>query len=182
MKMNRLFTKEEEQFIINNYKGKLATELTKMLNDTFNKNYTCNQIRRYKIKNKLASGVCTRFYKGQIPHNLKQEKDEFIDERGYHRIKINGKWEMEARYLYEKEHGKIPSDWTVVFLDGNKNNLEITNLMAIHRRDKLVCKNKKMFSQNPEATKVGILTAQLSNKLYDIRKEEKKYDTNNNKK
>lgn len=169
--MSSVFSKEEIQFIKENYKGKSSLNLTNMLNEKFDKNYTMKQIQWFKKARRLRSGVSTRFYKGQTPHNLKQEGSEFVESgRGYQRIKHNGKWMMKARYVYEQQYGQLPNDYYVVLLDGNKDNLSLDNLMAVERRDKLVCKNKKMFTNNKEATKVGILTAQLLNKLYDLEK------------
>lgn len=172
--MSRIFNDKEQQFIKDNYKGILVADLAKLMQEKFGKKFNCEQIKRFKVKNKLRSGISTKFHKGQIPHNLKQEGDEFKENRGYQRIKHNGKWMMKHRYIYEKAYGKIPDDWDVVLLDGNLNNLDLSNLMAVHRRDKLVCMRKHLSSTNGEATKVGLLTAQLSNKLYDLEKKDEK--------
>lgn len=172
--MNKIFNVEEQQFIKDNYKGILVADLAKLMQEKFGKQFNCEQIKRFKVKNKLRSGISTRFYKDQIPHNLKQEGDEFKENRGYQRIKHNGKWMMKARYVYEQEYGELPNNYYVVLLDGNKDNLSLDNLMAVECRDKLVCKNKKLFTSNKEATKVGLLTAQLSNKLYDLEKKDEK--------
>lgn len=115
-----------------------------------------------------------RFIKGITPHNKKQIGEEFIDKAsGYTYIKIAepNTWIQKQRYIYEKYNGKIPSGYSVIFLNQNKMDFRIENLILVKTKDKLVCKNKKMFSNNPELTKLGLLNAQLINKSYEIRKE-----------
>lgn len=118
----------------------------------------------------------TCFKKGQTPHNKKQIGDEFTAKNGYVYIKIEepNKWVQKQRYIWEKYHGEIPKGYSIIFLDQNKTNFNINNLMMVRSKDKLVAKNKKLFSNDKELTKTGIYVAQLINKTYEIQNGGKK--------
>lgn len=66
-----IFSKEEQEFIRKNVKGKTVQELTKLINIVFNEDHEVNQIRNFKKKNKLRSEVDSKFKKNQVPHNKK---------------------------------------------------------------------------------------------------------------
>ena len=166
------FNKEEQQFIANNVKGNTITQLTNLFNKKFNKSIKENQIRNYKKKNKLKSGVNTKFYKNQMPHNYKPVGSEFTDDRGYVYIKIAdpNEWITKQRYIYEKYNGKIPKGYSVIFADSNKTNFDIDNLIIARDKDKLVAKNKHLIFDDAELTKTGLLIARLINETYEKNK------------
>ena len=64
-----LFASEIQDFIFKNIKGKRNTELTKLVNEKFGTNYTTGQIKNFKNRRKLSSGLNGSFEKGHIPHN-----------------------------------------------------------------------------------------------------------------
>lgn len=170
----KLFNDKEIQFIKNNVYGKSTYDLTKMFNDEFNKNLSVKQIQQFKKTNKIKSGVDCRFKKNIPPHNYKHIGDEFISKNdGYTYIKIGepNKWEQKQRYLYKKYKGNIPKNCSVIFADTNKQNFNLDNLILVENRNKLVMKNKHLFSSNKQITQTGILIAKVMNKTYDIRKE-----------
>lgn len=57
-------------------------------------------------------------------------KGRTIDTAGYIRIKINGHFIPEHRYLWEQIYGKLPFTWQVHHLDGVKTNNAMDNLYA----------------------------------------------------
>lgn len=63
--------------------------------------------------------------------------------KGYVQIKIGkDKYTSKHRYLYEKYHNcKVPDSEIVVFLDGDKRNFDIDNLIKITRGEQ-VCMNR----------------------------------------
>lgn len=161
-------TDEEIKFLKENIKGKTTDELIILMHRHFGETYKRQQIKYYKRKYGLTSGVDTRFKKKQIPHNKKNIGYEFIDTKtGYSYIKTKTGWKLKHRYLYEKIYGKIPKGYSVIFADQDKNNFDINNLILVNDRDKLVAKNKRLFTSNQELTKTGLLIAKLSNKCYD---------------
>ena len=68
----------------------------------------------------------TRFKRGNIPHNHKKVGSERIT-KGYIEIKTQepNKWQLKHRYIYEKKYGKIPDGYNLIFLDGNRQNIEL---------------------------------------------------------
>ncbi len=166
-----LFTKEEQDFIKENVPGNTIFELTKKFNKRFNKHIKENQIKNYKKRNKLKSGINSKFVKNQKPHNYKPIGSEFINSDGYVMIKIADPniWILKQRYVYEQLHGTIPEGYSVIFANQNKNDFSDDNLLLVENKDKLVAKNKHLIYENKELTKTGLLIAKLINKTSDIK-------------
>ena len=80
---------------------------------------------------------------------------EYTKDDGMILIKVGpNKWEYRQRYIYEKYHNvELPTEIMVIFLDGDKNNFDITNLRAVStpvyntiRNKHLVCNNKDVMN------------------------------------
>ena len=158
------FTEEEKQFIREHYKGIATPELTKMFNKRFNKEEANEVIRNWKKHNGLKNGVNTRFKKNQKAHNHKPIGSEFVCKKdGYTYVKIAepNTWDLKQRVIYKEAYGDMPSDYNVVFADQDKQNFELDNLILVKRKVKLMAKNKRLFFENKELTKTGMLIAEL---------------------
>jgi hypothetical protein len=72
-----------------------------------------------------------------------------LNEYGYYRSTRRDRNLFLHRYIYEKEYGKIPDDWDVHHVDENKQNNELSNLMALSKSDhtKLHQERKKNDNQ-----------------------------------
>jgi len=119
----------------------------------------------------------TMFRKGHIPHNHKEIGSERINVDGYVEIKVDepSKWMLKSRYLYEQHHNvKLTRNDVIVFLDGNKLNLDIDNLFLISRAALARFNQDKLYSDNPEMTKAAALLAVLKTKT---RVKKRKEDT-----
>jgi len=165
--MSKLFTIEQEQFIKNNVFGKTSEELTKLVNQTFNLNLTIKQIQYYKKSHKLKSGINTQFKKKQVPHNKKPVGYEFTSSDGYTYIKVAEPniYQHKQIYIYEKAYGKIPKNHSVMFLDQDKTNFNLDNLMLVRNKDKLTAKNRKLVFEDRKSTETGLLIAKLINEV-----------------
>lgn len=170
--MRSKFTEEEKQFIKDNVKGNSSFQLTNLVNQKFNKNITVKQIQQHKKTYKLKSGVNTKFQKNQKAHNHKQVGYEFVSTDGYTYVKIAEPniWKHKQVHIYEIMYGSIPTDHSVIFADGNKQNFEPSNLILVKNKDKLVMKNKHLIFKDKELTKTGLLIAQIINKASEVRK------------
>lgn len=166
--------KEQEQFLRDNVRGKTRQELADLLNQKFGTNYTVHQIKYYKQKFGLKSGINSQFQKKQTPHNKKPIGTEFVDERGYVHIKTAepNTWEWKQRYIYRTMKGEIPKGYFVVFADGDKTNFDIDNLILMKHNDVLVMNSMNLFSSDAELTKTGHLLAQVINKRCEIERGE----------
>lgn len=164
--MSRLFTLEQEQFIKNNVTNKTSEELTNLVNQKFNLSLTIKQVRQYKKSHKLRSGINTQFKKNQIPHNKKSIGYEFTSSDGYTYIKTSEPniYQHKQIYIYEQVHGKIPKNHSVMFLDQDKSNFDLDNLILVENKDKLTAKNKHLIFEDKELTRTGLLIARVINK------------------
>ncbi len=83
-----------------------------------------------------------QFKKGQMPHNTKYIGHERVTKDNYIEISVVeiNPWTgaathyvLKHRYLWEKEHGKLPTDMCLKCLDGNRQNCDVANWKAIPR-------------------------------------------------
>ena len=128
----------------------------------------------YMSKESQENSKKTQFKKRSKPHNWLPIGSEWVNEKGYVYVKIKepNDWELKHRYIWEKNFGKIPEGYSVIFLDQNKNNFDLSNLQLVRIKDKLTAKNNNLLSSDKEVTKTGIMVAQLINKTCEIRKGE----------
>src|SRR5699024_6467483 len=103
------------------------------------------------------------FKKGVIPPNTAPVGTEVIVDEGYKETKIAepNVWKRNHIILWEKENGKVPENYVVVFLDQNKSNITIENLAMIHRRELSMMNKYKLFSEDAEVTLSGIALVRL---------------------
>ncbi|MCI8346605.1 MAG: HNH endonuclease [Bacilli bacterium] len=117
----------------------------------------------------------TRFKKGNIPCNHRKIGSERISKDGYIEIKIqdgklNKNWILKHRYIYEQNFGKIPDGYNVIFLDGNKQNFELSNLKLVTKSEDLIMNKNKLFTKNKDLTSVGLNIAKVIDKTQKVRR------------
>ena len=188
------YTEEQKSFILNNYKGILTKDLAALFNLQFNTTLTNNQLRSFKHNYKLSSGVVTRYIKGNIPYfkgtkglakanktsfkkgqkpyNYLPIGTEVIDSDGYHKVKVDdpNKWLFKHRMIYQKHHGEIPKGTNIIFLDQDRNNLDINNLDCITDSELFICNQKKLISEDPQFSTSGVLIAKTLSKVFKLEK------------
>lgn len=180
-----VFSKEVQDFIANNIKGTRIPDLVNMVNKTFNTSYTYTQISGYTKRYGLKNGLDTTFKKGnipfnkglkgqyapgsekgwfkkgQVPVNHREVGSERISKDGYIEIKVAepNKWKLKHRVVWEQHNGQVPQNRVVIFLDGNKLNVDISNLALISRSELKIMNQIGLKYGNTEATKVGVMIA-----------------------
>lgn len=179
---------EVKKFIEENVKGITSIELTRLLNDRFGTDYGPNHIRAYMKNHKLTNGLNTCFKKGnepfnkglkgqcapgcekswfkkgQMPSNHKPIGSERIDSKdGYILIKTAEPrtWRHKHRVIWEQHNGPVPRNHVVIFLDGDKKNLDINNLGLISRSELKIMNQRGLIYDNAEATKTGVMIAKV---------------------
>lgn len=126
----------------------------------------------------------TRFKKGIIPSNTKPIGTMVRGKNGYLNIKISNtgprkkRWISLQKYVWEKEHGKLPKGKIVIFLDGNHDNYSIDNLVAVSRAELMYINNHKLLSKNIEVARNGVLISRIAMKIKEQNKAKlkEKYD------
>lgn len=119
----------------------------------------------YMSKEGQLESLKTTFKKGNIPHNHRAVGSERISKNGYIEIKIAepNKWQLKHRYIYEKKYGEIPKGYNLIFLDGNRQNIELNNLKLVSKAEDLIMNNNKLFNKNKEITNTGTIIAKVIN-------------------
>lgn len=73
------------------------------------------------------------------------------DKRGYHRNNCTRKYLH--RYLYEKEHGELPSNIHVHHIDHDRSNNDLSNLMAMSIEDHMAYHGNNMSDERLDASR-----------------------------
>jgi len=151
-KMYKTLTRKELTAALNK---KFNIELTQQQVISFCKNHDIKSGRSGHFTNGheawnagtkgLMKGSSTSFKKGNKPKNVRPIGHERICKKdGYIWIKIpaknpytghNGRYVQKHRLIWEKQHGKIPSNKVLNFIDGNKLNCQLSNLELITRAE-----------------------------------------------
>ena len=118
----------------------------------------------------------TSYKKGNIPQTYKPVGTERITEDGYTEIKVKDPnvWKLKHRLIYEEHYGEIPNGYVVMFLDRDKSNFDINNLILISRKQLRILNQNYLIKDDPELTKSGIILADLLIKINEKDKEIKK--------
>lgn len=75
------------------------------------------------------------------------------------------KWKLKARWLYEKEYNEeLTRNDVIIYLDGNKTNLDIRNLKKITRAENLIMNHNNLRYNNKETTETAITLAKMMKK------------------
>ena len=121
----------------------------------------------YMSAEAIEKSKATRFQKGNVPHNHKPVGYERITVDGYIEIKMAepNVFKLKHRVVWEQNFGKIPKGHNIQFRDGNRQNLDISNLYMISRADQL--KNENSIYNYPEDIRrtihaVGVLSRTIN--------------------
>lgn len=122
----------------------------------------------------------TEFKKGQKPVNTLPIGSIIMRGDGYYWEKVKETkpsrfgWIQIHRKKWEEVHGPIPEGHTVIFLDGDRTNLDIENLVMVTRRQLVNLNKHQLLKNDPELTKSGIILGDLIIKTFDREREIKK--------
>ncbi len=121
----------------------------------------------------------TMFKKGDIPANHMNVGEYTHTTDGYLIQKVQETGTQRERFVFvhrdtwEKHHGPIPEGKMVSFLDGDKDNCDIENLILLDNPVNLEMNRRKLRFDNPELTAAGVNVAALSVKARQRKKEVK---------
>lgn len=193
-----VWTKEIREFFYEYNPGHIATEMQQALFEKFGKKFTIGQITAFRKNHNLKCGVCTKYKKGNIPantgkHGLAPEAfyrntwrkghvtwnkavvgAETVTTDGYVKVKIAqpNVWAFKHTLIWEKENGKVPEGFIVVFKDGNKLNCTIENLDLISRAENAVINRCGLRASGLYST--AKVVAQLQIKVAKLKRREQK--------
>ena len=170
-KFNLNHTPNRIKAVMSRYKFKSGrTGCFEKGNPAFNKGLKWDD---YMSPEGQAKSLKTTFKHGSQPSKTLPAGSEYIDSRGDVYIKLetpkndtrHGMWEKKSRWVYEQHYGKIPEGYKVAFLDADKLNFNINNLILVSNAEQGIACAKKLYSDNAELNKSGILLAKVINKI-----------------
>ena len=186
----KLLTKEQHDYLVSIQKNKTSRDVANEMNQKFGLSLTEKQIKSYRRNNNLNSGLTGRFEKGRTPHNkgkkypnMPKNSGQFKKGKrppnyvpvgtinyttdGYPKEKIGepNKWVLKHRKVWEEHHGPIPKGYSVCFLDRDKTNYDISNLILLSNEELARMNQNNYFSSDPELTKLGAGITKLSRKI-----------------
>ena len=132
-----------------------------------------NKGRKMETKGRMAE---TQFKKGQPPVNHRPVGSERINVYGYLEIKVKepSTWALKHRVIWEQHNGPIPKGNVIIFLDGDKSNLNIENLAMIRQAQLTMLNKYDLIKTDPELTKTGVNLASLILKTHSRLKKRSK--------
>lgn len=175
--MRNIYSEEFENEMQTIASFKKFDELFEIAIKKYKYNITKKQLKSYLSKRKIrykdfdyARSKRTKNAGDNYPIGSERTKSD-----GMVQIKIaKDKWEYKQRYIYKKYYNcELTSDDYIIFLDHNRNNFDINNLMKINKRESAILANQQLFSKDQEITKTGIQIAKLMIKL---KAKENKYE------
>ena len=135
-------------------------------------------------KEKYEQMSKTMFKKGQMPHNWHPVGSERIDSTGYIMVKVAEprKWRLKQRIVWEEHYGvKLKSNEMIVFLDGNKQNVNIDNLIMLTRSELARYNQNHLKTDSSDLNLTAALVAKLKARQCELRRKQneryKKTDT-----
>ena len=181
------FSPDVRAFIEDHNKGRTAAELTDLVNATFGESYTVQQIKSYRSRYHLISGLTgkkkkghtpynkgkkrgsypgmevTQYKKGNVPHNHRPVGSERITRDGYRERKIAEPktWRSVHVLNWEAVHGPVPKGSVVIFKDRDLTNCDVSNLMLVTRAELVGMNQRGLISTSPELTETGQNIARL---------------------
>ena len=166
--MRRKFNPKLKEFCIQN-SNLTIDELLPLVNTSFKEVFTRLQLQKYLIRNNIPY----KYKQLSKSHKMGLEKvllSEYTKDDGMVRVKVSrNKWKYKQRYIYEKYHNiELKDDEYIIFLDNDRTNFRIDNLMKVDRRTASYLRNHYLKSDNPEYTKLGIELIKLMIKIKDM--------------
>lgn len=133
-----------------------------------NKGKTLSEETRRKVS-------ASWFPRGAVPHTRKPVGSKTITKDGYVKIKTGEpkQWHFLHVLNWTREHGPVPQGKVVIFLDGNKQNCDTSNLMCVSRAALVRANQKGMIKPNAKVTKSGLLLCELN---AGVRKRRREHD------
>lgn len=112
------------------------------------------------------------FQKGHVPKTYRKVGSERITVDGYTEIKIAdpNKWCLKQRVVWEEfYHEKLKPNEVVVFLDGNKQNFEISNLFKMNRSSLVRFNQDHLYGGDRDISKAAAVLASLKGKMSEVK-------------
>lgn len=165
---------EVVQFISDN-RTMHRVELLNEVNARFDIGMTLNRLNNFCSKHKFLSGRKGYFgehdgwRKGNPFADLPIGYEAPPDKRGrvYVKVKQPSEYRLKHHLIFEKFHGALPDKHVICFKDGNDQNFDPENLIAVHRGALGTYNRRYKPKENDQSIRPVLLTmAQIDHKIY----------------
>lgn len=164
--MRNKYSKEFEKEMYKKAPNKTIEKLLDIAINKYNYHITKDMLMQYLSKREIR-------YKGYNPKKASAMGSiipigtEYTKTDGMVLVKVKpNKWKYKQRYIYEQYYNvELPKEIMVIFLDGDRTNFDINNLMAVSTPEYNCAKNKGLLSNNGMINKTAILGARLYYKV-----------------
>jgi hypothetical protein len=116
--------------------------------------------------------IKTQFKQGQVSPNHRPVGTYRVVEDGYLEVKMAegmGQWKQVSRIVWQRCNGPIPEGYLVTFIDGNKLNVEVTNLRLMTKAEN--AKRNHPSKYGKEFAQVNQLKGAITRQINKRRKE-----------
>lgn len=125
-----------EEFIQNNSEKYTFEEMQELIEKEFGIKFTLCSLQHYfnrhgfkYVKKQIPIGTERIFYgKGTKENGVPYIWVKIANNKDY-----RSNWKRKTHYVWEQHNGKIPKGYSVIHLDGDYTNFDITNLRLIHK-------------------------------------------------
>ena len=167
-----LFPQDVCDFIYANCNGRRAREMVPLLNQVFGTNYSEEQVSRFYTKHGITSGVASTY--APIGTVVFRKTEEMYYEKVKDGPNPAENWRPKHHLVWEAANGPIPSDSVIIFLDGDRKNIDLDNLALCSKAVALELIRKNLRFSSAAATNTGVLIAQLHTEVYKRQKKRRK--------
>lgn len=188
------YTPQMLEWLEANQAGISRKELTALFNNQFDMAVNYQSIKNLCARKKWISGIsgncvkgsepwnkgvtgymganATSFKKGQKTHNHKPIGSERVCKKdGYVLLKVAEpqKWQGKHISVWEKENGSMPPNHCIRFLDNDRTNCDINNLICIPRgAHAVINKRNKADTSSIELNRAIMITESLAHKAREL--------------
>lgn len=174
-KRSSYYSKAEEQWLVDNFQQhNTYKSLTEDFNRIFRRDKEVCQIRdkcnkslklygmnnetRYKkgnIRKQCPIGTIRKVSNGVVYIKVKDSSLSF--QSGYR----EPYWIPIQKKIWQDNYGEVPNDKMVIFLDGDRDNIDINNLYCIDRRISVIMAKNKWYTNSRQHTLAAIKWCEL---------------------
>jgi hypothetical protein len=204
--VSKIYPPHIQEFIRENAPGNGPKLMTTLLNNAFGTSYTTGQIDAYYNNHKVSSGLTGRFEKGCVSHNkgkkgycapgcekgwfqkghdngkTKPVGSERIDcKDGYVLIKTadSKAYRPKHKVIWEAAYGPVPPGHIITFIDGDKLNVDLSNLRLITMAENAIMNKFSIRGSTAEELDTALLVVKATRIAHRRTKERKKRDRAN---
>ncbi|MDR2490256.1 MAG: HNH endonuclease [Spirochaetaceae bacterium] len=179
------YTTKQVEFLERVIPTRRPSEVVVLFNKCFGTNLKECHIKSFMDNRKIRNGRDTRFMPGGIPYNkgIKRASvspatefkkgnrpfnwrpvgSERINKYGYVEIKTAEPrtWKTKHQVIWEEKNGALPKGHVIIFADGNKLNMRLSNLLLVSRRELVVMNKFRLISNDRILTEIGKSVADI---------------------